>query len=257
MPDIPKTFIDSTVTLLASSPVGTGFVMRIFDPGTRVDNRYLITCEHCVRPAVKARFCTGLTVDLANSDWTRSHTQDDVVAVDLTDRLLPAADFGYIDADLVLQRNAPHYGMGSDVYMLGTFVSEKDIGRNVPRARFGNVSALAEDDVPILQGNGILRPAHLADMRSRTGFSGSPVLCYLYMSGLSGSAIYREKLLGVHSAQYPERIKIAEPSSESVVEIPSSMTKIVPAWTIIELLDTPTFKADRDRRSAVAATKES
>jgi hypothetical protein len=82
MPDIPKEFFDSTVTLLAPCPVGTGFLMRILDSSTLVDNRYLITCEHCVNSNVKVRFCSGQTIDIARNDWTRSSTGDDVVAVD-------------------------------------------------------------------------------------------------------------------------------------------------------------------------------
>lgn len=254
MPEIPDVYLNSIVTLLVPPfPVGTGFLVRMLDAETGIDNRYLVTCQHCIEKDITARFCTGLTSNFAPHEWTYSPTGDDVVAIDLTDRLLPADAFGYIDSELLSQNNKQFYGLGCDLYMLGTFVSERDVGKNVPRARFGNLSALADEYVLVKQGNGSSKPMHLADMRSRTGFSGSPVLGYIYIPGLSGSAIYREKLLGVHSAQYDERIKIVGQSREFDLDIPSSMTKVVPAERVLDLLNTADFMNARNKRAENAA----
>jgi len=67
--------------------------------------------------------------------------------------------------------------MGEDGFMMGLFgrVAENQ-GRNVVAARFGNLSIVAQDDVPLRDYGE--RPAHVFDMHSRPGFSGSPVFVY-------------------------------------------------------------------------------
>jgi hypothetical protein len=65
-------------------------------------------------------------------------------------------------------------GVGEDGFMLGLFAGAPGKKRNQVAARFGNVTLLAHRDEPIDEG----RPAHLFDMRSRSGFSGSPVFVY-------------------------------------------------------------------------------
>jgi hypothetical protein len=132
--------------------------------------------------------------------------------------------------------------------MLGRLVDEQDIGQNLPRARFGNLSAFADDRVPMEQGNGVKRPCHLGDMHSRTGFSGSPVIGYLEIPGLDGHIGYKNRLFGVHSGQHSERIRVVSEGGNKALDIPSSMTRIVPAWEILNLIETDQIFADNRAR---------
>jgi hypothetical protein len=135
----------------------------------------------------------------------------------------------------------------------------------------------------------MVRPSHIFDMRSRPGFSGSPVFTYRTPSGDLRSATERGRdkvwrknatrqnnrqgirspfgsnefdyveameteentflmLLGIHAGQYPESVTVKKITrrvrSESdggirdgdELKIPSSMTVVVPAWEIENLL---------------------
>ena len=96
-----------------------------------------------------------------------------------TDRLhQPEDDFSFLPSSLIATPDFMRdveFGIGEDGFMLGLFANHPGKERNLIAARFGNVSLLASDDDPIRQGNKDLTPSHLFDMRSRTGFSGSPV----------------------------------------------------------------------------------
>ena len=230
-------------------PIGTAFVVRLGEIEEIFhESYYLISCEHCIKKNVQARFSNGISVEIDSSRWCRSRTGDDVVGLDITDIVLADRNIGYIDIGDAVQRAEPHFGIGSDLYMLGLPVDEKDTGVNVPRARFGNLSGFADDNYLMKQGNDAERPCHLGDMRSRTGFSGSPVIGYLELSALDSHVNYRNRLFGIHSAQHRERIELFGVDNYKNAEIPSSMTRIVPAWIILELLDHASLIAERKER---------
>lgn len=227
MPQIPDDLVKSVAILLSNygRPIGTAFVgeHRIID-GDFFHSFYLVTCEHCVGNPVTARFSDGSSTMISPSDWRRPNTGDDVVAFEVTDLVAPAKGaIGSINTGLIVKPGEPHFGIGTDLYMLGLLVDEQDIGQNIPRARFGNLSAFADDRVPMEQGNRAKRPCHLGDMRSRTGFSGSPVIGYLEIPGLDGHINYNNRLFGVHSGQHDERIRVVSEGGHTAVDIPSSM----------------------------------
>ena len=66
-------------------------------------------------------------------------------------------------------------GPGDDAFMVGRFVSHQGLNKSVPAVRFGNISM---DPAPIKQVNGELADSYCIDMRSRPGYSGSPVFVY-------------------------------------------------------------------------------
>src|ERR1700730_10815269 len=75
------------------------------------------------------------------------------------------------------------WGLEKMVSCLGFLVSNLESAAIMIAARFGNISLLASDDAPIEQPNQQRRPSHIFDMRSRPGFSGSPVFVYRTPSG--------------------------------------------------------------------------
>jgi len=107
-------------------------------------------------------------------------------------------------------------------------------------------------------------------MRSRNGFSGSPVWVWrtpyddMNRVGFNGrEQLFHPRnaflyLVGVHRGQFREQTTIRSAEAERAlhsgddIEIASSMTVIVPAWEITALLDKDTFKqkrVERDSRS--------
>ena len=157
--------------------------------------------------------------------------------------------------------------------MIGLFTSHHGGERNVPSARFGNLAMLANDGAPIETEGGFRRPCHLVDMRSRSGFSGSPVFIYrtptddltnpslqnqTYTDRLMKGSLFLA-LLGIHCGQYQEQVDIrrAPEAGEAIGDpirewdkliLPSSMTIVVPCWRISELLDLEFFDVTRRAR---------
>jgi hypothetical protein len=102
--------------------------------------------------------------------------------VDITDRFDHDKDeFSFIPASWWGGRDFIQHvslGAGEDGFMLGLFKDHPGKDRNIVAARFGNLSMVASEEAPIKQPNGSVRPSHIFDMRSRGGFSGSPVFVY-------------------------------------------------------------------------------
>jgi hypothetical protein len=154
-------------------------------------------------------------------------------------------------------------GPGDDVFMVGRFIDHDGGHLNVPAVRFGNISI---NPTPIKQSNGHTADSYCIDLRSRSGYSGSPVFVYRTIgSDLTiPNALAIETrlfaLLGIHFAQFPEmwevtsqgklRHQSAEPLLTDGQYIRgmsgmSGMTLVLPAWTIQEVLDMPKLKRKR------------
>lgn len=229
---------------------GTGSLIGLnhpdFDPQQQfTGDAYAVTAAHVVRGGgslIRLNTKDGghRFLEFDPAEWTFSDT-DDLAAVDVTDLLRDQDEAVIIhDTWLAEQPILKHYqiGLGEDGFMLGLFSNLVGTNRNAVTGRFGNVSLLARSDAPIEYGGGI-RPAHLFDMKSRPGFSGSPVFIYRTPSndlrlidqgprvpmpspsdGLGDGDHFREmqtywrdrentfvKLLGVHVAQYTDTVK--------------------------------------------------
>lgn len=192
--------------------------------------------------------------------------------MDITDLLDPDHDdVTVLDAHMAVDQeyaDQAEIGFGDDVFMLGMFANSPGDQRNAPVARFGNIARLPSDDALIAQETGAETPCYLIDMRSRTGFSGSPVFVYRTVTSdlrpltdggpisISGENTMLN-LLGVHCGQYPERFEAkrteatGDPISEGDhLQGPSAMNVVIPAWRIFDVLDHPDLKAIRMERDA-------
>jgi hypothetical protein len=113
---------------------------------------------------------------------------DDLVVFDITDdeiihkynnvRYIP---FYMIISGDYIDKN--EINIGEDGFMLGMFADHYGETRNLIAARFGNISLMADELAPIKQPNKSVRPSFLFDLRSRPGFSGSPVFVYRTPAG--------------------------------------------------------------------------
>ena len=135
---------------------------------------------------------------------------------------------------------------GDDVFMVGRFVDNDGSETNQPSLRFGNISILnAKVTHPLgYTGNSIV-----LDMRSRSGYSGSPVFVYRThgsifakdQSIITGGHLM--KLLGIHWWKYPEKWKV----EGNVVTSPSGMTAIYPTTAIWKVLNIPELLMQRQQ----------
>ena len=250
MPHIDKRTQRSIAMLLPQSgaPVATGFLVEMRDEHDhRPKHVYLVTCEHCIHASRKARLSNGTVFEVTPSQWRISPDGHDVAVVEVTDHL--PEDFyqeEFIPLGSMINEDLRWYGLGDEIFMLGLHVNEADTGTNAPRARFGNISAWATET---LQGNGNIKRSHLGDMRSRTGFSGSPVFAYRETAGLSGYNNLEYRLLGIHSHQFEDRVQLLN-DQQTYIQIPSSMTVIVPAWSLRFLVIDPQLRSMRKTRKS-------
>ncbi len=307
-----------------ATPVGTGFVVGFPNQNNPAMGApchiYAVTCHHVGPRASFIRINTegggSRVIDTEPAEWQFLSDSDDVAAIDITDEIASTDEYAVIRVETFVTKQIItdlELGLGEDGFMLGLFANHPGAKRNLVASRFGNVSLLADEDEPVKQGNDILRPSHLFDMRSRTGFSGSPVFVYRTPSsdlrfealarkrtqGHRSYAVSRDddvvgynaraqhdleswieetdngrniflRLLGMHSAQLREPLTVFKESEtnpptlneDGVVRhgdklsIQSSMTVIVPAWRIIDLLQHKNFDGQRKAREMREAKNE-
>lgn len=239
---------------LRAAPEGTGFLVAVKGSwgATPYQHLYAVTCAHVApQGASVIRINTNdgksRLIDLQPDDWTLAKNGADIAAVDITDRIDAADDVRHLTPAWFVTSgfiSSVGLGVGEDGFMLGLFTKHPGRERNLVSARFGNISLLAHDDEAISWSGRAPRPAHLFDIRSRGGFSGSPVFIYRTPGGdlrEVGDGVRRRttkppipqhderdmrsmlsdwhleldmednlfiKLLGIHAAQYPEEVEV-------------------------------------------------
>jgi hypothetical protein len=151
-----------------------------------VTHFYAVTAAHVLTAGsnirINDRFGKSRMLKIGPEKWTALYGIEDIVAIDITDRLdLRRREYSYVPHEMLATRDfvsRVELGVGEDGFMLGLFASHPGKNKNMFAARFGNLSMLADDNEPISQGNGITSPCHVFDMHSRPGFSGSPIFIY-------------------------------------------------------------------------------
>jgi hypothetical protein len=277
---------------------GTGACLGMPPEGqgtqVRLGHVYVVTNYHVIKEKetilVRVNTIGGNSryIETASHEWQFETKRDDLAAIDVTDRLDPSDEIVSIQRDLFVTKQFikdVELGIGEDGFMLGLFQEQHGSNRNMVAARFGNLSLLAQDDAPLGQPHGVRRPSHIFDIRSRPGFSGSPVFVYrtpagdlrethkghrikpsLYSmttlgvgSGMSATELFSNldaqintflSLLGLHAGQYNDEIdvRIRKRSGLATLSMPSSLTIVVPAWEISNLLDQKVFADQRRQR---------
>lgn len=212
------------------------------------------------------------------SDWQHIPGGNDVAVADLT-RRPNMTEFSAVPMHrFVTQEEVQRctFGPGEDVFMIGRFVAHDGGKANQPVVRFGNIGAMPS---PILltQSDNKRHECYCIDMRSRAGFSGSPVFLYrVFGQDLEGNdmsdlmqmiatgdsarcnwVLLRSSylgLLGIHCGQFPEKVMLQRfddkqnDSVQAYVDGVSGMTIVVPAWDIQAVLDIKKFKERRIER---------
>lgn len=164
-------------------------------------------------------------------------------------------------------------GPGSDVFMVGRFFLQEGTQRNTPSVRFGNVSMMPWE--PVQHPSGIDQESFIVEMRTISGYSGSPVFLEPYSpptqtvdeSLLRNFGTVRLKqapgktqlsnayLLGVDWGHIPfeERVLkrvvtddgIRYDETEFVAEAHSGQSGVIPAWVLYKFLYSGGFQEMR------------
>jgi hypothetical protein len=245
---------------------GTGFFVGIDWAGNdqrrhvyAVTNKHNITaCRDAV--VIRAKTVHG-SLEFIESDpveWHPSPAHDISVlpiAPQKAALFQNVSDGKFISRDDFKPSDAPYtcLGPGEDVFMIGRFISHDGRTENHPSARFGNMSMLA---APIAHPGGYEQESIAVDMRSMSGYSGSPAFVYwdgggTRMEGIQRTFIHKFLgLLGVDWGHIPMKLPVltslGSPAADSTyVKSHTSMSGVVPAWRLRELLDSDRFKKQR------------
>ena len=279
MPRISEDVLESIFFLYSSEQEakvgskdgGTGFVISF--PSERVPDVtyfYGVTNWHA---AVRSGFSvvrlntakgSNDVISLGPEDWTFDSNGDDLAVVDLSPdfekhQCIPIPVGLIFSRDVLHDPNGHDVGLGDDAFMIGRFIDMDGVDRNLSTARFGSISASLVS-LPARGPNSTTSEGYCLDMRSKSGYSGSPVFAYrtpgtnlkltFNRGGVADLARSMLCLLGVHLGQFEENLKL-DGDNKKIVSGASGMTTVIPAWKILDLLNTPKLKSERARSDAI------
>jgi hypothetical protein len=261
MPRIPDQLQHSIVFLFPNADAarngtgagGTGFVVELPSKTGENPNTYLITNVHVAlggNRTLRINQNNGedsVTFETEASGWV-SHSNGDDIAVYRIE-IMPTWKLSAISwADLAVtpdRLNELNMGVGDEVVMIGRFISHDGIQINQPLARFGNIAMMPDHSVK--DGRGIKVEAYLVEMRSLSGFSGSPVFVYMGPGTYRGNGMmmpfYKEVigLMGIDTGHKVISEKVINNQSgnckNAEVRLNTGISIVSPSWKIKEVLD--------------------
>jgi len=168
--------------------------------------------------------------------------------------------FRYIHTDrfITLEKiNAYKLGPGDGVFLIGRFVNHEGRDSNTPAVRFGNIAMMPGP--PVERQDGSLQDSFLVDMRSISGYSGSPAFTYIPAPELGFRRIRHANeprtdigpwLLGVDWGHLQRLEDVVDRNGGKhpdglCVSSNTGMAGIVPAWKLYDLLYSEGLQAER------------
>lgn len=254
MPRIPDLLLESVGFLYPSEAAarsgeragGTAFLVEVVADGDVAT--VVVTNTH-----VAAGGCSTLRLNKLGSelhvfeiaDWVFHPDGDDVAVakVDLPGGSAVSA-INWREAAAAPSRLAGlNAGVGDEVVMIGRFVAQDNRVRNTPLARFGNIAMMPTE--PVVDGRGMKVEAFLVEMRSLSGFSGSPVFIYMGPGTYRGDGrtmpFYSETigLIGIDTGHKSTTLEIRDAAgnpTEYTGDLNTGIAIVAPVWKIGEAL---------------------
>ncbi len=282
VPKIPIALIDSVFYLYrnrsdaenGANYGGTGFIVAVLSEKFPdkyvyvygVTNWHIVLRDGCSVMRLNTLDSKNDIFEFEPTEWEWIPGQDDVaVSPEIQINIdLHAAQWVSTNLFATEERIAKNgIGVGDDVFMVGRFINHDGGPTNSPAVRFGNISVMP---TPIVQPNGYRGRSYCIDLHSRTGYSGSPVFVFRtpgndldesFRTGrisISGGFL---ALLGIHWGQFPELWEVtgsgelSETARQGLItegkyiKGMSGMTCVIPAYKILELLNTKKLKDKR------------
>ena len=208
---------------------------------------------------------TTIVIPTTPDEWVIS--SDDDLAV-LPTTLPPSIRSVAVPTDMFLGEDCSIDGWpvfpGDEVFFYGRLIQHDGRQRNKPVMRFGNISMLADESVPI-EMDAQQQVGFLVECRSLSGFSGSPA--FVRLAQTRATHPYRDRqqyegkliptktlrLLGVdcgHLSFWSQAR--TKPNShglkipETYVETNSGIAIIVPAWRLLRMFNQEPLASERE-----------
>lgn len=315
MEAIPEDFMKTVVFLCVDEsidgvtkriPKATGFFVRVpVEDSTDISIDYLVTAGHCINEArkygilhIRVNHKAGKFIEFPTKvdDWY-THVNADVAVIPLLHDALPSGvqstDLDVTSLDInTFVGGAPDYKrivtrynqqheirprVGHGVYFVGLFTEHYGEERNLPIARFGNISRMPE--LITMESHGIVSStiAYLVEFHSLGGHSGSPVF-YLIPTTVEHHAALRladgnilslpqridlsweTSFMGLISGHYPI-VEKAQTTGDILGEVQiaqnSGIATITPAIAVTDLLMREDFVEYRKEIKKTAESKRS
>ena len=191
-------------------------------------------------------------------DWTRSAVDD--LAVRLISLEPSQHKFIFVSDDFFLTPELIErlkIGPGDEAFMVGRFINHEGRQCNTPSVRFGNIAMMPGE--PVRRADGSMQDSFLVDMRSVSGYSGSPAFIFIRPEDMHTRRIQHDGttfrrytwFLGVdwgHMPIWRDLLYKADktPYKEALgINSNSGMAGVVPAWRLSELFKDGELLAQR------------
>lgn len=207
-------------------------------------------------------------IELAPTDWDFPARKDDIaISPELDIDNVTVIPISMFASDQIIKER--DIGVGDDVFMVGRFIDYDGSETKMPTVRFGNISLMP---APIKQPTGFIGESYCLDMRSRSGYSGSPVFVFRTPTSNLDEIMRTEQkvffsskkamvyLLGIHWGQFREKCEIVSDKEISLAEkhnfitegsyikVLSGMTCVIPCQKILDLMNMASLKEQRKIR---------
>ena len=203
-----------------------------------VSNRHVVWGAACSVARFNRRDGSTKIIEYGPEQWVEHPDGDDVVVACAYQKLYREEDqISSAAFNQLLSEEASRQadvGAGDDVLMIGRFINHQGRETIRPAVRFGNIS-MAPEKIwhPTLKR---FQLSYAVEKKSRTGFSGSPVITYR-QQGMSLVELPDEyatgwAVLGINWGH------IFDEEGEN-----TWLNGVVPAWKIMETLETPKMTA--------------
>ena len=239
--------------------IGTGFIVAYPMKGnSSLTYKYFITAKHVIQNAKSFQIAHGLEekiytrFNLKSGRSKKFGLDMDGWAYDPDDATIDIAVYPGGNLPNNIDHRAIHTSMavtkamltrrdiaeGDEIFMIGLFSQHYGKLRNQPIVRTGNISSLPRDRVKSDQFGSI--EAHLIELRSMGGLSGSPVFVYEGKRGINENLEVTEqniKWLGIAQGHWDDK------TTPHVVNMGIGL--VVPANKVLSILKSEPLKSKR------------
>jgi hypothetical protein len=243
---------------------GSGFfvlVQSIAFPA--VGYLYAVTNKHVVEDGksrtirINAKDGGIDTIQTQVEGWARPSTDDLAVTLVSTEENIHI--HSYINEDAFLTKEIVEQmkiGPGDEVFLAGRFVTHEGRQSNTPSVRFGNIAMMPDE--PVKRLDGVMQESFLVDVRSVSGYSGSPAFVYIPASEAPYRRVKQQGmglgpwLLGVDWGHLPIWRDLVHKGDKETkhpeawgINSNSGMAGIIPAWKLSQLLHSEDLELQR------------
>jgi hypothetical protein len=246
---------------------GTLFFVAVPIPDTSLLATYAVTAKHVIdeirrlgmdeKAYIRANQKGGDAIIVESEcNWWFNHPSDNSVDVAVCGVTMPnELDHKYLRVDSFVTDEViskAKVGVGDDLFLTGLFVNHFGASKNVPIVRVGNIAAMPEEPIATRSFGKI--DAYLIEARSIGGLSGSPVFVLINTAPQMGMTqaeyqwqqIYLLGLMHGHFDLPESKEDLLVEDARGLGNINVGIGIVIPAKKILEVLDHPRLKAQRE-----------